>query len=296
MLQTFLQAYHERLKTLGVDTRNGLLPAARVIEEGSEIADRMLTMAIRALDYLPPTDIVFGDFVSALVTSDLEIRPDDSRYQLREHLRQSFAQFGIAPSAAGPAGGEPGRWDPPLDPAAAGSQTLDYSFVHREALERDREEVFRFLWQNRHVLGLCDEAYTEVAAVRPCLRVDQDGFTLRETVADYVQILTVRADELNTIDIPGRPERIEKPEGLGEWKQVRLLGGGALIFDEFGRLKYHIHNAVLNPLKQTERLRHLFLAGFFDRPESAATSFEALHLRGLQPNEPAASEEATRWQ
>ena len=43
----------------------------------------------------------------------------------------------------GPAGGEPGRWDPPLDPAASGPgpRTLDYSFVHREALERDREEV-----------------------------------------------------------------------------------------------------------------------------------------------------------
>ena len=295
MLQTFLQAYHARLSTLGRDSRNRL-PAVRVIEEGSEIAERMLTMAIRALDYLPPTDIVFGDFVSALVTSDLEIRPDDSRYHLREHLRNSFAQFGITPSAPGPAGGEPGRWDPPLDPTASGPHTLDYSFVHREALERDREEVFRFLWQNRRVLGLCDEAYTEVAAVRPCLRVDQDGFTLRETVADYVQILTVRADELGTIDIPGRPERIEKPEGLGDWKQVRLLGGGALIFDEFGRLKYHIRNAVLNPLKQTERLRHLSLAGFFDRPEGAATSFEALHLRGLQPNEPATREEATRWQ
>jgi hypothetical protein len=300
MLQTFLQAYHARLSTLGRDTRNRL-PAVRVIEEGSEIADRMLTMAIRALDYLPPTDIAFGDFVSALVTSDLEIRPDDSRYQLREHLRNSFAQFGITPSAPGPAGGEPGRWDPPLDPTASGSgsgsapRTLDYGFVHREALERDREEVFRFLWQNRRVLGLCDEAYTAVEAVRPCLRVDQDGFTLRETVADYIQILTVRADELTKIDIPGRPERIEKPEGLGDWKQVRLLGGGALIFDEFGRLKYHIHNAVLNPLKQTERLRHLFLAGFFDHPEGAATSFEALHLRGLQENEPAVSHEVSRW-
>src|SRR5262249_46253744 len=74
MLQTFLQAYHARLSTLGRDM-NDRLPAGRVIEEGAEIADRMLTMAIRALDYMPPTDIAFGDFVSALVTSDLEIRP-----------------------------------------------------------------------------------------------------------------------------------------------------------------------------------------------------------------------------
>jgi hypothetical protein len=298
MLQTFLQAYRARLATLGRDTRNRL-PAVRVIEEGSEIAERMLTMAIRALDYLPPTDLAFGDYVSALVTSDLEIRPDDSRYALREHLRRSFEQFGIVPSAAGPPGGEQGRWDPPLDPASTGEQArereLDYSFVHREALERDREEVFRFLWQNRRVLGLCDEAYTEVAAVRPCLRVDQDGFTLRETVADYVQILMVRADELCTIEIPGRRERIEQPEGLADWKQVRLLGGGALIFDEFGRLKYHIRNAVLNPVKQSGRLRHLFAAGFFDRQDGVATSFEALHLRGSRLDAPPVNEEQVRW-
>jgi hypothetical protein len=305
MLQTFLQAYHARLSTLGRDSNNRL-PAVRVIEEGSEIADRMLTMAIRALDYMPPTDIEFGDYVSALITSDLEIRPDDSRYSLREHLRRSFAQFGIAPAAAGRAGGEAGQWDAPLDqpslPPDPSSPTrdaraLDYSFVHREALERDRDEVFRFLWQNRRVLGLCDEAYTEVGAVRPCLRVDQDGFTLRETVADYVQILIVRADELSKIVIPGRKERLAKPDRLDDWKQVRLLGGGSLIFDEFGHLKYHIRNAVLNPARQSARLQHLFDAGFFDRADggAAVTNFEALHLRGLRSDQLAASREKARW-
>jgi hypothetical protein len=296
MLQTFLQAYHARLSTLGRDT-NDRLPAVRVIEEGSEIADRMLTMAIRALDYMPPTDIEFGDYVSALVTSDLEIRPDDSRYALREHLRQSFEQFGITPAAAGRDGGEKGQWEPPLDPRATNGapRELDYSVVHREALERDRDEVFRFLWQNRRVLGLCDEAYTEVGAVRPCLRVAQDGFTLRETVADYVQILTVRADELSTIAIPGRKERIEKPAGLDDWKQVRLLGGGALIFDEYGHLKYHIRNAVLNPTRQSDRLRHLFEAGFFDRADGGTISFEALHLRGLRAEQPFVGREQAKW-
>ncbi len=92
---------------------------------------------------------------------------------------------------------------------------LDYSFVHREALQRDRDEVFRFLWDNREALGLCDEAYTEVGGVRPCLRVDVDGFTLRETVADYVQILTVRADELETIRIPGTTEAHSPAPGTG---------------------------------------------------------------------------------
>ena len=76
--------------------------------------------------------------------------------------------------------------------------------------------------------------------------------------------------------------------------QVRLFGGGVLIFDEFGLLKYHIHNAVLNPVRQTERLRHLFGAGLFER-QAIVPNFEARHLSGLHPTEPATGKENTRW-
>ncbi len=63
---------------------------------------------------------------------------------------------------------------------------------------RDREEVFRFIWENRGTDGLeiHKDGYVEVQSVRPCTRIGPDGFVLRETVAEYVQILTLRADEL----------------------------------------------------------------------------------------------------
>ncbi len=299
MLHAFLDVYRERLSTLGRDTRNRL-PQARVAEEGADIAERMLVMAIRAIDYLPPTDVEFGDYLSALVTSDFEIRPDDSRYHVRDHLRRAFARFGIAPTSS--YGGEEGRWKPPLEhtstsrPAGAPPPpALDYGFVHREALERDRDEVFRFLWDNRAALGLCDEAYTEVGSVLPCLRVDQDGFTLRETVAAYVQILTLRADELPTLPIPGTDERIQKPEGLEDWRTVRLLGGGALLFDEYGKLKYHVRNAVLNPGRQTRRLQHLVDSGRFALRDGGPRGFAALHMKGMRADWPRATREEARW-
>ena len=103
MLHGFVDVFKRRLTTLGRDAK-GRLPAVRVAEEGADIAGRMLTMAIRALDYLPPTDLEFGDFLSALITSDLEIKPDDSRYGVRDALRRSFAGFGIKPTSKG------GRW------------------------------------------------------------------------------------------------------------------------------------------------------------------------------------------
>jgi hypothetical protein len=285
VLRAFLSAYENRLKTLGLDS-DGRLPAGRVAEEGADIADRLLTMSIRALDYLPPTDISFGDFISALLTSDLEIRPDDSRYNLRQHLVRGFADFGFSPSSS--YAGQVGRWRPPLEP-------LNYSFVHREALQRDRDEVFRFIWDNRVALELCDQAYTEVGGVRPCLRVDVDGFTLRETVADYVQILTVRADELETIRIPGTTKRIRRPAGLDDWQTIRILGGGALIFDEFGRLKYHVRNGVLNPDRQSERLAYLARSGFFDRDPGAERGFAALHMRGMRQTLPSITREKRSW-
>ena len=298
MLRAFLRVFRTRLESLGRDSR-GKLPAMRIAEEGSDIAGRLLTLTIRALDYLPPTDLEFGDFLSALITSDLEIRPDDSRYQIRNALRSAFEEFGIKPTSAYDAGGEPGRWEPPELEARRRKgknrlSALSYAVVHREALQRDTDEVFKFLWENRRALGLCESAYTTVAAVRPCLRVDEDGFTLRETVADYVQILTVRAGELEAIPIPGRKGHVRKPAGLSEGASVRLLGGGAVIFDEFGKLKYHIRNALLHPRKQTRRLQHLYDAGSFN-PQTRMRGFDALHLKGMQPELPALTPEPDRW-
>ena len=129
--------------------------------------------------------------------------------------------------------------------------------------------------------------------MRPCLRVDQDGFTLRETVADYVQILTVRADELDSIQIPDSSKRIRSPPACPTGGTVRLLGGGALIFDEFGTLKYHIRNAVLNPDRQTRRLKHLFNAGYFDGDNAPARGFAELHMKGMQPELPSMTREKT---
>ena len=286
VLQAFLKAYHERLTTLG-RTSDGRLPPVRVAEEGADIANRLLTMSIRALDYMPPTDISFGDFISALLTSDLESSPDDTRFNLRRHLADGFEAFGFGPSSS--YAGETGRWEPPLDP-------LNYSFVHRESLQRDRDEVFRFLWDNRRALKLCDQAFTRVNSVRPCLRVDADGFTLRETVADYVQILTLPADELETLRIPDSTKRIRRPPGLDDWDSIRLLGGGALIFDEFGHLKYHVRNPLLSPDRQSQRLAYLAKTGFFDGNVRGRRGFDTLHMKGLRSSLPSVTKEKRPWQ
>jgi len=54
-------------------------PQAAAAEEGTQLAQHLLNVCIRAIDYCPPTDILFGDFASALLTVDAELNPGDTR-------------------------------------------------------------------------------------------------------------------------------------------------------------------------------------------------------------------------
>ena len=80
------------------------------------------------------------------------------------------------------------------------------------------DEVFRFVWENQRTLKLTDEkgvvkGYVEVQSVRPCIRIGPDGFVLRETVAEYIQILTVEAREIEAAaeDLAARRDAAEFP-------------------------------------------------------------------------------------
>lgn len=234
MMNAFLHVWVSRLKGQGGADR------LRRAEEGAAAADHLLTMSIRALDYCPPTDIEFRDFLSALLTADSQQRPDEGKYPYRRILLRSFASFGIQPTSKGPNG----IWESP-------GGRLRYSSVHFDAIRHDPDEVFRFLWENRRALGLCADAYTRVQSVRPCQRVGADGFALRETVAEYIQRIELRAEELE-------PLGISKPRGMPALHNVTLYGGGALIFDEYGQLKFHVRNKILNSERQTRRLRYLW--------------------------------------
>ena len=260
IMNTFLTVWAKRLESLG-QVAPGYLDRDRVVEEGSTIADYLLTMVIRALDYAPPTDLQFCDFLSAVLTSDKEINPNDSRYRFRDRLRETFISYGIDPASKGTPE-EPGTWFPP-------EGDLKYELSHFESMQRDRDEVFRFIWENRKPLQLYENAYSRVLSVRPCLRIGPDGFALRETVAEYMQIVDLQASELKRL-------QIAVPDDMPKDEEIRLFGGGTLIFDEYGRLKYHINNRVNNRERQSRRLEYLWQYGFYRDP-SSFRNFANLH-------------------
>jgi hypothetical protein len=262
VMDAFLNVWVRRL---GPYIRNEMLDRRRAVEEGAGVADRLLTICIRALDYCPPTDLRFGDFASALLTADWEMYPRDEKYSFRDELRASFRRYGIQPASAGAA--EPGAWDPPEEIPA-------YDRTHFEQMQQDPDEVFRFIWENRRIFRLHENAYTRVLSVRPCLRTGTDGFVLRETVVEYVQLVRIRAAELKTLGIR-RPHRM--PGRL----EVTLYGGNALIFDQFGRVKYNAGNSLFNTARQQARLDYLWDCGSFAPGAPPPSRFASLHRQRM---------------
>ncbi len=68
----------------------------RLAREAARSADGILRMCIRALDYVPPVDITFGDYLRAVITADLDLHPED-RYNYRIAFVEAFRQWGIFP-------------------------------------------------------------------------------------------------------------------------------------------------------------------------------------------------------
>jgi hypothetical protein len=263
MLRAFIEIWVTRLERIGTIAK-GKKDRGLVVEEGAKAADHLLTMAIRAIDYCPPVDITFSAYLSALLTVDREVVPND-RYGYREALVRHFAGYGITPSPNADADGTWLRCD----------REMIYSRTHFDSMLRDEEEMFRFVWENRRSLGLGEAGYIEVQSVRPSTRIAPDGFVLRETVAEYVQILTLQAEEL-------AKEGVSIPSEMGDWRNVTLFGGGTLIFDEYGQLKYQIVNHLMNDeadrQRQTKRIEHLWKSGFYARPTESSSRLADLHL------------------
>jgi hypothetical protein len=267
VMRAFLRVWVMRIGQLGPVDRSWY-DLGRVAEEGADVAGYLLTMTIRALDYTPPVHIEFGDYLSAMLTADVEIRPDDTRYGFRRLLLESFAKYGLAAASSG--GSEPGVWRP-CEVAVSPARN------RFESLTRDRDEMFRFAWENRRALGLMEGAYTRVISVRPCLRIGpDDGFPLRETVAEVFQQLILPASGLRRLGI-------EKPEGLDGSALVELQGGVTLVLDEYGQLKFAVHKRLHDrddpslQARQSARLGYLQERGFLSAGRSLRGRLSSLH-------------------
>lgn len=109
VISSFLRSYESesraaiRLATSGsgVLAPGALHPdlVASLAGTASRIAERTLDMCIRAIDYLPPVDVTFSDYLRAIVTADADLHPDDSQGS-RANIIESFRERGIYPKGS----------------------------------------------------------------------------------------------------------------------------------------------------------------------------------------------------
>lgn len=68
----------------------------RMSQEASKTAGHILKICVRALDYCPPMDINFGDYLRALITSDYDLVEEDEK-DYRIAIIEAFQRRGIFP-------------------------------------------------------------------------------------------------------------------------------------------------------------------------------------------------------
>lgn len=105
IFDAFLNIYQLRIRrTLRIASGGtGVLPDGelhpdlvdQLAEYASETAADVLRICIRALDYCPPMDITFGDFLRAIVTADIDMIQDDYR-GYRVAFIEAFQKRGIS--------------------------------------------------------------------------------------------------------------------------------------------------------------------------------------------------------
>ena len=119
------------------------------------------------------------------------------------------------------------------------------------------------MWDNAGLIGLATRFYAHVDNVRPSVRTGPNGFVVSEWLVDYVQELIVSCSELESIARQTLPA-FHAPPNIGEDTKLKVWGGGTLVFDEFGGLKYHQEKRLDDWDRQQRRLEFLVRQGMWD--------------------------------
>lgn len=122
----------------------------RLAREAAKLAGHWLNMCIRALDYCPPVNLTFGDYLRALVSADRDLVPED-RYGYRVALVSAFRARGIYAEGVRTLSETSVAWEPPPDPLEELKTRLD-TLDLRWGGTRTRREVYDASRNNARIL------------------------------------------------------------------------------------------------------------------------------------------------
>jgi hypothetical protein len=193
----------------------------RLALEAAKSARHLLTMCVRALDYVPPVDITFGEYLRALITADYDLVRDDDR-GYRVAVIDAFRSWGIYPDEVSVLDEPALLWEPPdqwerhaLCEVVRDLELSDWRprSDRRSAFLRMNENALtmrRWIFKNASRLrddgdslglklfgGGCQSIPRnnnkpplprfQIYSVRPCLRIGPDGEQRRDVVVEIIQ-------------------------------------------------------------------------------------------------------------
>jgi hypothetical protein len=178
--------------------------AERLAAEASLTADQFFVICARALDYCPPVDMTFGDFLRAILTADLDLRPDDPE-GVREAIMEAFRARGLLPEEAQAYSQECLFW-PRVDMATGSTRKLpavkglvfgDPNGLTRDEKEENGKILRAYAKDNGALLGLLDPEIHPIAvpSFHPIFHIAQDGSLFINMVVELVQTLELPFDD-----------------------------------------------------------------------------------------------------
>jgi hypothetical protein len=223
-----------------------------------DLADQFLMLLIRAVDYLPPVDVRLGEYLRAIVTADAALVPEDP-WSYREALIDAFRLRGIYPRDVASLNEDSLLWRPArhdLEPIKALSFSEIYFGGDPGTPVTVGEQIAQacelgeFVTGSETVmaeLGLVvngdsrlegdQVSLPTIESVRTLRRVGPDGNTLFDTVAEILQVRTVRPRD-------GKPG-------------FEIYGGCTLILDSMGHVRCAIVKSVVGERRIDRRLEYL---------------------------------------
>ena len=170
--------------------------AGRLCDEASRTAEQFFRVCVRALDYCPPVDITFGDFLRAVVTADFDLHPADEA-GVRDAFMQAFRLRGIVPESASFFSegaiawerAESGRY-----PLVAGLEFGDPNGLTNDQKDINGKALRAYASANAAALGFDPTIEVAVPSFHPVFRINPDGSLRTDMVVELVQRRNVDFD------------------------------------------------------------------------------------------------------
>jgi len=184
----------------------------RLSSEAATSARHVLNICIRALDYVPPVDITFGEYLRGIITADFDLVPDDT-YGYRIAFVEAFRRRGIYPRDVSSLSVDSLRWrgldvSDPRNRYKSIVASLK-KFADESLYISDRKELFHRTHQEREkvksrflasmqtdpdlakILGVDASLPFDVYALRRSERTGPDGQRLPQMVVVFTQERTI---------------------------------------------------------------------------------------------------------